>query len=1112
MQTPTSLAPAEIPAEQQARARNTFRAALVLFAAVVATVLFYVYLGLQSDAWQILAVAGVGIVLGGLVLLSAGLSRRGRVTEGAGLLIGSMLVAIVVDSALIANLGVVLGLATLLTTVAIATQTLPQQWVNRAMLAGVVASVAAGLLDLLAPPFQLALPEIESFAPVIIVITLLVYAVLVARQYRSYSLPSKLIVAFLAVSLISIAAVALFTQGTVRASLGAEIGANLQSLARVEAVSIGDLLAKQVDQLFAFGTQFEAQAEAASAAEAGNVTAIQAEIDRLDRQWQRAVAAGDETDPLVQSRLGSDIASAMREYREAFPASGEVLLTDRYGALIAATNLVPGYAQADQAWWQAAYNNGVGATYIGQPEFDRNSALYVSTVAIPLFASDSRDVVGILGVKYHLSGLLDTLSGTRFGQTGGAELLLPNGKFLRLSGEAPAHPDFLAALREMTSTYAEIDFEGALSLVSQTPLVTVDPDEAPIISGLGWTVVVHQNRDESLALVEQQSRSAVLVAVVVAGVMAGAAIGVGQFLSAPIARLTRVAQSVAAGDLTVHAVVKSHDEIGTLATAMNSMTEQLRVLIGSLEERVAARTAQLQASAEVGRAVAAILDPDQLVRQAVDLITDRFGFYYVAVFTLDEAGRFAALRAATGEAGKVLEEHGHRLEVGGQSMVGSAIALRRPRIALDVGAEAVRFVNPLLPHTRSEIALPLVVGERIIGALDAQSTQAAAFDEANAAVLQSMVNQLAVALNNAEQFRRAERQARAQANLLAAAVELTGRLDRAALFDLIARRAVTVIGADGAGVWLAAGDEYAGVELVAAIHLGETYTLGQRLVKGEGLPGQVLATGEAVRVDDAGDPTSHGAALAVPMRFAWQQHTSGVLVAARSQPGSHFDADDERLARLFATQAAAALANAELLEEQGRTLEELDAINRQLTGEAWTKQFNRMPEGLLQAHFARGGQAAMEQAWLPEVELSVSSMKPVAWSERAEQIISSPFQAALAAPIVLRGEVIGALQVGEVSHARFWSSEDLAFVQGVADQVALAVENARLIEETQRAAQRDQIVAQAADRIRRPVDLEAVLRTAVEEIGRITGASDVSIRLGVAASSPDNGGSNGHTE
>jgi GAF domain-containing protein len=140
------------------------------------------------------------------------------------------------------------------------------------------------------------------------------------------------------------------------------------------------------------------------------------------------------------------------------------------------------------------------------------------------------------------------------------------------------------------------------------------------------------------------------------------------------------------------------------------------------------------------------------------------------------------LREATGEAGRILKERQHQLEIGGRSMVGMTMKTRMARIALDVGTEAVRFANPLLPDTRSEIALPLMVGSRVIGALDVQSTQTAAFDEASASVLQSMADQIASALSNAIQFNqtqsalRRSRQLYEAGRALAAASDVQGIL------------------------------------------------------------------------------------------------------------------------------------------------------------------------------------------------------------------------------------------------------------------------------------------------------------------------------------------------
>ena len=194
--------------------------------------------------------------------------------------------------------------------------------------------------------------------------------------------------------------------------------------------------------------------------------------------------------------------------------------------------------------------------------------------------------------------------------------------------------------------------------------------------------------------------------------------------------------------------------------AQNQSAQTLRALEqerASLEDRVEARTVQLSAVNEVGRVASSILDPQDLAGRVANLITDHFGYYYAALFLVDDLGEQAWLYSATGEAGRVLKENKHHLRVGGNSMVGMAISTGKARVALDVGAESVRFENPLLPYTRSEIALPLTVGKRVLGALDVQSTKAGAFGPQEIETLEGMASQFAVALQNARLFDNAQK-------------------------------------------------------------------------------------------------------------------------------------------------------------------------------------------------------------------------------------------------------------------------------------------------------------------------------------------------------------------
>lgn len=198
-------------------------------------------------------------------------------------------------------------------------------------------------------------------------------------------------------------------------------------------------------------------------------------------------------------------------------------------------------------------------------------------------------------------------------------------------------------------------------------------------------------------------------------------------------------------------------EFARAEKTVSEAVSDLKAGQSTLEERVDARTVQWRAVLEVSRAASGIHDPEQLTNDVVNLISDRFGFYYAAIFLLNEAGDKAELHSATGEAGRLLKENRHSLPVGGRSMVGTAISGRQARVALDTDAEAVRFANPLLPYTRSEIAVPMIIGDRVLGALDVQSTSPGAFGPAEIDTLQGMANQVAIAFENARLYQEARR-------------------------------------------------------------------------------------------------------------------------------------------------------------------------------------------------------------------------------------------------------------------------------------------------------------------------------------------------------------------
>jgi GAF domain-containing protein len=234
-------------------------------------------------------------------------------------------------------------------------------------------------------------------------------------------------------------------------------------------------------------------------------------------------------------------------------------------------------------------------------------------------------------------------------------------------------------------------------------------------------------------------------------------------------------------------------------SAMRRQTRQLETANRLLEKRAAA----LAAAAEVSRAANSVLEPEALIRQTVNLIADRFDYYYAGLFLLDADGRWAELKAGTGEAGRQMLAQNHRLEVGGDSMIGRCTAHGQARVALHVGKEAVRFENPLLPETRSEMALPLISRGQVIGAVSVQSTEPQAFSDEDVAVLQTMADQVANAIENARLLQETERLARRNRLISEVTGKLRGALGLEELLQTTVRELGLALDASEAVVRLA---------------------------------------------------------------------------------------------------------------------------------------------------------------------------------------------------------------------------------------------------------------------------------------------------------------------
>ncbi|NTV35908.1 MAG: GAF domain-containing protein [Anaerolineaceae bacterium] len=188
-----------------------------------------------------------------------------------------------------------------------------------------------------------------------------------------------------------------------------------------------------------------------------------------------------------------------------------------------------------------------------------------------------------------------------------------------------------------------------------------------------------------------------------------------------------------------------------------NLATDLEIERNSLESNVNARTtelqkktAQLEAAMLSARDIASIQDSSLLLQSAVELICKYFNFYHAGIFLIDDQKEYAVLKAATGEAGRAMLNRSHRLKIGSEGIVGYVVARGIPRVALNVGEDTAHFKNPLLPETRSEVALPLQIGGTVIGALDVQSKEENAFLSDDLKVMQSIADQLAVAIDKSQ--------------------------------------------------------------------------------------------------------------------------------------------------------------------------------------------------------------------------------------------------------------------------------------------------------------------------------------------------------------------------
>ena len=348
---------------------------------------------------------------------------------------------------------------------------------------------------------------------------------------------------------------------------------------------------------------------------------------------------------------------------------------------------------------------------------------------------------------------------------------------------------------------------------------------------------------------------------------------------------------------------------------------------------------QVQTASEIAREISSALNLDELLLKAVELIRERFNFYYAAIFLVDPGENNVIIREATGEAGAQLKRVGHKLAIGSKSIVGFVASEGEPLVVNDISKDATHLPNPMLPDTRAEAAIPLKIGERILGVLDVQSTIPYSFSSNDINTFQSLADQLAVAVNNTELFAEIQEhlsQHRLLHHITTSAA--SGTTLEEALTSAVKGLQVT-LGGDRVAILLA-DEERKSLMVKAWVGYSES-TTDMVVPFGSGITGWVAAHRKPLRVSDTTQDARYimvssntRSELAIPLIF--RNDMLGVLNVESEQIGAYSENDEEMLGTL-AGSLAAIIANARLVDqirkqaERERLLNEISSKIRRST-------------------------------------------------------------------------------------------------------------------------------------------------------------------------------------
>lgn len=748
------------PIETEVQVRRVVRAAVIMALGAGPTVLLYSYVMMTTSAWQF-AVAALAVFVYFLIcLLTIWLARRGRPTLGARLLIFGYLVGFLAFSLAIANFGLLLGLTSVFLTLFLAGQLLPGKSGRQMFIASIIIGTITYLPDILFPvlptmsDYRYAAPTIfYAYIPVVLGLLLLIYAYYALRRFSHFPLQTKLVLVLLAVALVSMGMLIFLNYWTTQRTLISSANEKLSGAAKRTASSVDSFISSNIDIIRA-----EAQ------------LAVLAEYMSLPSDRR----AGSPTEAQALSVL------QILRNKDRHNISSYGLL-DLQGVNVLDTYTPEtGINRSSHDYFTQPVQTG--RPYVSAVEFTGVAGAPVIHFSAPV-RNGAGVIVGVLRLRYNASILQHLMfqNNDLVGQGSFAFLLDEN--YIRLAHGSDTTLNFKGVIPLEEAKLAELQaakrlpdslpqdlftdlpelVAGLARVDTATPYFTAESQgntadggkeqiAAVRLRNKPWIVAFVQPQDVFLAPLQAQTRLTILLTVAVVIMVVLAATGLGRYLAGSIVRLTETARRISSGDLDARASVEAEDETGQLAAAFNVMTGRLQELIGSLEDQVQERTRELSLSIEVGQRAATMRNLSELLPTITEFIRERFNLYYTQIYFVDDVGENLILRAGTGEVGQALLARRHSLPIGGQSIGGQVAHSGQSIVVSDTAQSDIHQPNELLPETRSELAVPLLVEGRVLGVLDMQASQANTFTPDNLTAFEALGTQLASSIDSAQQW------------------------------------------------------------------------------------------------------------------------------------------------------------------------------------------------------------------------------------------------------------------------------------------------------------------------------------------------------------------------